>query len=142
MKKIILVLIAVCGAVCGLNAQTKAQIEASEKKVMATGTPCNQGTEPFSKFIAQFSTDKTFMDSRLKLPEGQAQKYASLLEPANFKAMTPRDIDGELYYQEWGEMQFAKVYLYCGWVDSYLEHTFEFVRQGDKWYLGKIVVDE
>lgn len=124
------------------NAQTAAEVNASDKKMMAASTPCNQGAEPFKQFIVKFNTDQEFLNSRLKLSDEQRQKYASLLVPGNFCAKVPFAKDDDEYYQMWGELQFRKAYLDCGWVDSYATHTFEFIREGDKWYLGKVVPGE
>lgn len=136
-----LILVMACAAFT-VNAQTAAEVNATVKKMMSASTPCNQGTEPFKEFIAKFSTDKDFMESRLRLSEQQRQEYADLLVPSNFTAKVPFAKDDDEYYQSWGELQFAKAYLECGWVDSYCTHTFEFVRDGQKWYLAKIVPGE
>ena len=53
-----------------------------------------------------------------------------------------QDRDDDMYYQSWGELQYQKTYLYCGWVDSYLTHTFQFERIDGKWYLYRIIADE
>lgn len=124
------------------QAQTPAEVLASVKKMEAAASPCNQGAEPFRQFIAKFNTDSTFMASRLLLDDAKKAKYAALLVPGNFEARKPFAKNGEQFYQAWGETQRNKVYLDCGWVDSYVEHIFEFVRKGEKWYLGNIVVDE
>lgn len=123
-------------------AQTAAEVEATNKRMLSASTPCNQGPEAFKDFIAKFSTDRDFMESRIKLSAEQRQQYANLLEPSEFTAKKPFDKDGEEWYQSWGELQFAKAYLECGWVDSYVEYIFEFIRENGKWYLGKVVAEE
>lgn len=124
-----------------VNAQTASEVEASVKRMMSASTPCNQGPEAFKNFIAKFSTDKSFMESRLKLSPEQREKYAKILEPEEFTAKNPFSKDGEEWYQAWGELQFAKAYLMCGWVDSYVEYVFEFFRINGKWYLANIVAE-
>lgn len=139
MKRLLLALALVLGL--SAAAQTRADIQASIKKMESPSTPCNQGAEPFKQFIAQFSTDADFMTSRLKLSDAQREKYADILKPETFKAMGPEERDGEEYYQAWGEMQYGQAYLDCGWVDSFSEYTMEFKRLDGKWYLAKIVVE-
>lgn len=138
----VMALLSMLGFAFNATAQTAADVEATVKKMMAASTPCNQGPEAFKDFIAKFSTDKDFMESRIKLSADQRAKFADLLVPSNFTAKTPFAKDGDEYCQTWGELQFGKAYLECGWVDSYVTHIFEFVRDGGKWYLGKVVVEE
>lgn len=105
----------------------------------------NQG-EAFCEFIKKFASDEEFMNSRIRLTAAQATEYKDLLVPSNFEAKHPfqkEDAEeGELFYQMWGEMQWGTVHLDCGWMDSYYTHTFEFKRNGGKWYLTKIVPGE
>lgn len=105
----------------------------------------NQG-EAFCEFIKKFATDEEFMNSRIRLTPAQATEYKDLLVPSNFEAKHPfqkEDAEeGELFYQMWGEMQWGTVHLDCGWMDSYYTHTYEFKRNGGKWYLTKIVLGE
>lgn len=141
LTKIIVILsVMVMGCGASMMAQTAADVNETVKRMQAASTPCNGGPEAFSSFIAKFSTDRDFMLSRIKLSDAQRQEYASLLVPSNFTAMTPTPKDGEEWYQMWGELQFNKAYLTCGWVDSYTEYTFEFIRVNGKWYLGKVVL--
>lgn len=140
IKYLILAIAAIVATNAG--AQTAAEVEASVKKMNAATTPCNQGAEPFNKFIEKFNTDADFLASRLKITPEQKADYANFLKPGNMQAKAPYDIDGELFCQIWGELQRNKAYLDCGWADSYLVCTLEFVRQGEKWYLGKIVPGE
>ena len=143
MKKLLLAIVMAFTRSAVSFAQTAAEVNATQKKMMAASTPCNGAPEAFKTFIAQFSTDKDFMESRITLTADQREKYADLLVPADFVAKTPFDKDGEEYYQAWGELQYNKVYLCCGWVDSYDTHTFEFTRgEGGKWFLSKIVPGE
>lgn len=122
--------------------QTAAEVDATVAKVMSAKAPCNQGPEAFKTFIGKFSTDSAFMESRVRLTDDQREKYASLLVPDNFTAKRPFAKDDDEYYQAWGEIQYTQVYLDCGWVDSYVTHTFEFKRIGGKWYLDKVVPGE
>ena len=105
----------------------------------------NQG-EAFSEFIKKFATDEEFMNSRIRLTAAQLSEYKELIVPSNFEAKHPfqrEDAEeGELFYQMWGEMQWGTVHLDCGWMDSYYTHTFEFKRNGGKWYLTKVVPGE
>lgn len=105
-------------------------------------TPCNQGPEAFKDFIAKASTDQEFLNSRIKLTAAQKSEYAQLLVPENFTAQLPFMKDNQIYVQMWGELQYNTAYLDCGWADSYYTHTFEFKRQGGKWYLVKVVPGE
>lgn len=142
MKNRLLALaVAVVAAICAMSAQTAAEVNASVKKMENASTDCNQGAEPFRKFIAKFSTDKDFMESRLKISDAQRSQFADLLTPETFTAKVPFAKDGEEYYQAWGELQRNSAYLDCGYVDSFSDHTFEFKRIGEKWYLAKIVVE-
>ncbi len=143
MKRIFLALVMLVGLSAVSFAQTAADVAASQKKMTASSAPCNGGPEAFKTFIEKFSTDKDFMESRLSLTADQREKYAELLVPADFVVKAPFDKDGEEYYQAWGEIQYNKVYLCCGWVDLYDTHTFEFTRgKGGLWYLSKIVPGE
>lgn len=139
-KIFLLAVMALCGSALSGNAQTASEIEASTKKMMAPSTPCNQGPEAFKDFIAKFSTDREFMESRNGLSAELREKYASVLSPEEFTAKTPFEKDGDEWYQEWGELQFGRVYLMCGWVDSYVEYIFEFTRKDGKWYLTNVVI--
>ncbi|MDO5395967.1 MAG: hypothetical protein Q4F07_08395 [Bacteroidales bacterium] len=130
------------GVMVAGHAQTASEVNATQKKMMAASAPCNQGPEAFKTFIEKFNTDADFLKERLKISDAQREKFADLLVPGNFSAKTPFAKDDDQWYQSWGEIQFAKVYLDCGWVDSYVEYTFEFIRDGGKWYLGKIVAGE
>ncbi len=135
--------VAVCGmfGVSSMSAQTAAEIKATETKMMNPKTLCNQGSEAFSTFIAKFSTDKEFMESRIKLDDSMKEKYAEIMVPETFTIKEPTERDGDMWYQAWGELQYQKVYLDCGWVDSFSEYTLEFNRIGEKWYLARIVED-
>lgn len=127
----------------GAQAQTASEVLASVKKMESTSSPCNQGAEAFRQFIQKFNTDAGFMASRLRVTDAQKEQFADILVPGNFEAKKPFAKDGEEYYQMWGEIQFNKVYLDCGWVDSYVTHTFEFVRDAKGlWTLGKVVPGE
>ena len=141
-KSIIVAAFALIAGITPLMAQTAAEVEATNKKMLAASTPCNQGPEAFKDFIAKFSTDNEFMDSRLKLSPELREKYASVLVPSEFTAKKPFEKDGEEWYQAWGELQFGKAYLMCGWVDSYVEYIFEFTRQNGKWFLSNIVTED
>ncbi|MBQ4345113.1 MAG: hypothetical protein IJC40_04340 [Muribaculaceae bacterium] len=141
MKKFLLI-IAFIAVGFVMQAQTVAEIEETVARFNNPSTPCNQGGEAFNDFIAKFSTDQEFLNSRLKLTEAQKSEYAELLVPENFTAKLPFAKDDDMFYQAWGELQFNSAYLDCGWVDSYCTHTFEFKRIGGKWYLAKVVVDE
>lgn len=127
---------------CNVSAQTAAEVKQSKAKMEATSTPCNQGAEPFKQFIVKFNTDSAFMAERLKITDAEREKYAGILVPGNFEAKAPFAKDDDEFYQMWGELQRNKAYLDCGWVDSYVTHTFEFIRVGEKWYLGKVVPGE
>lgn len=140
-NKLLALIVMVVAAIGTMSAQTAADVDVSVKRMESASADCNQGTEPFRKFIAKFSTDKDFMDSRLRITDSQKSRFAELLTPATFKAMTPFAKDGEEYYQAWGELQRNSAYLDCGYVDSFSDHTFEFKRIGEKWYLAKIVVE-
>lgn len=142
VKTALVLALMVCGSALNSNAQTAADVEATNKKMMAASTPCNQGPEPFKDFIAKFSTDEAFMNSRLKLSDAEREKYAAVLVPSEFTAKKPFPKDGDEWYQAWGELQFAKAYLMCGWVDSFVDYIFEFTRQNGQWYLSKIVAEE
>lgn len=140
-NKLLALAVMLVAAIGAMSAQTAADVEASVKRMENPSADCNQGAEPFRRFIAKFSTDKDFMDSRLKITAEQRSQFAALLTPESFKAMTPFAKDGEEYYQAWGELQRNSAYLDCGYVDSFSAHTFEFKRIGEKWYLAKIVVE-
>ena len=120
-----------------INESVELMQDASEK--------WNQG-EAFSEFIQKFSSDEEFMNSRIRLTAAQLSEYKELIVPSNFEAKHPfqrEDAEeGELFYQMWGEMQWGTVHLDCGWMDSYYTHTFEFKRNGGKWYLTKVVPGE
>lgn len=143
MKKIILLLAFVLCAACMAQAQTAAEVQATAKKMNNTATPCNTGPEAFRTFIQKFNTDKEFMDQRITLPQDKLTEYAALIVPGNFEAKDPVERDQEEYYQAWGELQYNKVYLCCGYVDLYDTHTFVFTRnpQG-AWVLSNIVPGE
>lgn len=125
------------------NAQTAAEVNATVKKMEAASAPCNKAPEAFKTFIEKFNTDQAFLDSRLAVDEAQRAKFADILKTGNFKAMTPAPKGDDEWYQSWGELQYNKAYLDCGWVDSYVEYTFEFIRNKQGlWTLAKVVAGE
>lgn len=138
---IIAIVISLISAI-SLNAQTAQEIQTSITKMESKSALCNKGPEAFKTFIAQFSSNEEFMKSRIKLEESQQSKFAELLVPSNFTAKEPFAKDGDTYYQAWGELQYNKTYLDCGWVDSFITHTFLFERVNGKWHLTKVIVDE
>ena len=140
----ILALLAVFAAGCAsMQAQTAAEVNATQKKMTAATAPCNKGPESFKTFIEKFNSDAEFLNSRVAIDDAQREKFASLLVPGNFCAKTPAPKGDDEWYQSWGEIQYNKVYLDCGWVDSYVEHTFEFVRNAKgEWTLGKVGAGE
>lgn len=117
-------------------------VEASIELFNDPSTPSNMGPEAFKSFIAKASTDQAFLDSRIKLSDEQKAEYNDILIPENFTAQLPYMKDEQIYVQMWGELQSNTAYLDCGWADSYYTHTFEFRRQGGKWYLTKIIPGE
>ncbi len=125
-----------------MSAQTAKEVQATVAKMESGSALCNKGAEPFKTFIAKFSADEEFMNSRIKLSDAQRTEFADLLVPSNFTAKEPFEKDGDMYYQSWGELQYQKTYLDCGWVDSYVTHTFMFERLDGKWYLHKVIADE
>lgn len=142
LKSLIIAIVAMFIASSSLSAQTAKEVQATVAKMESSSALCNKGPEPFKTFIAKFSTDEEFMKSRLKLSEAQSTEFADLLVPSNFTAKEPFEKDGDMYYQSWGELQYQKTYLDCGWVDSYVTHTFLFERFDGKWYLHRIIADE
>lgn len=142
LKSFITVLVTIF--ICGIsaNAQTAKEVQETIAKMESKSALCNKGPEAFNTFIAKFSTDEEFMKSRIKLSEAQSTEFAELLVPSNFTAKEPFAKDGDMYYQSWGELQYQKTYLDCGWVDSYVTHTFQFERFDGKWYLHKVIADE
>lgn len=136
----ILILIALMLTATSVSAQTAAEVEASVKRMQNPATFSNAAPEAFSKFIAQFSTDSDFFNSRLALPEAEKTENAAILKPELMKAMTPFSKDGEMFYQAFGELQYHKAYLECGYVDSYCTHIYEFSRdKNGRWVLSHIV---
>ena len=143
MKLRILFLSLIAVFAFSIKAQTAAEVQATVKKMENASTKCNGAPEAFKTFIAQFSTDKDFFNSRLQLTDEEKTKYAEILVPENMTAKEPYEKDDDMYYQAWGELQYNKAYLDCGWVDSFVTHTFEFTRgKGGKWYLTHIVPGE
>lgn len=142
LKSLIIAIAAMLIASSTLSAQTAKEVQATVAKMESSSALCNKGPEPFKTFIAKFSTDEEFMKSRLKLSEAQSTEFADLLVPSNFTAKEPFEKDGDMYYQSWGELQYQKTYLDCGWVDSYVTHTFLFERFDGKWYLHRVIADE
>lgn len=142
IKSLILAVVAIFLGIASANAQTAQEVKETVAKMESKTALCNKGPEAFNTFIAKFSTDEEFMKSRIKLSEDQSTEFAELLVPSNFTAKEPFAKDDDMYYQSWGELQYQKTYLYCGWVDSYLTHTFQFERIDGKWYLHKIIADE
>ena len=142
LKSFIIAIAAVIFGTSSMNAQTAKEVQATVSKMESKSALCNKGPEAFNSFIAKFSTDEEFMKSRIKLSEAQSTEFAELLVPSNFTAKEPFAKDGDMYYQSWGELQYQKTYLDCGWVDSYVTHTFQFERFDGKWYLYKVIADE
>lgn len=141
--RILAVMAILFGGAVSANAQTAAEVNATEKKMTSASAPCNKGPEAFKTFIEKFNSDQEFLDSRLAVGDAQKAKFAELLVPGNFAAKTPAPKGDDEWYQSWGEIQYNKVYLDCGWVDSYVEHTFEFIRNAKgEWTLGKVVAGE
>ena len=142
IKSLFIAIVAIITFVTTTNAQTAKEVQETIAKMESKSALCNKGPEAFNTFIAQFSTDEDFMNSRIKLSEAQRTEFASLLIPSNFTAKEPFTKDDDMYYQSWGELQYQKTYLDCGWVDSYITHTFQFERINGKWYLYKVIADE
>ena len=127
----------------GAQAQTAAEVATSVKKMESATAPCNKGPEAFKTFIQKFNTDPEFLAERLKVSDAEKEKFADILTPGNFEAKKAFAKDGDQFYQSWGEIHYNKVYLECGWVDSYVTHTFEFIRDAKGlWTLAKVVADE
>lgn len=142
-KSLIIAIVALFMGVASMNAQTAKEVQATITKMESKTALCNKGPEAFNTFIAKFSTDEEFMNSRIKLEkESQLTEFAELFVPSNFTAKEPFAKDGDMYYQSWGELQYQKTYLDCGWVDSYVTHTFQFERIDGVWYLRNIIADE
>lgn len=153
MKRIILLMAGVMLATMGYAQMSQEDIiknyiiDINESvELMQDASEAWNQSEAFSEFIKKFASDEEFMNSRIRLTAAQATEYKDLLVPSNFEAKHPfqkEDAEeGELFYQMWGEMQWGTVHLDCGWMDSYYTHTFEFKRNGGKWYLTKIVPGE
>lgn len=138
IKSLLIAIVTIFIGATSANAQTAQEVKESVAKMESKSALCNKGPEAFNTFIAQFSTDEEFMKSRIKLDEAQSTEFAELLIPSNFTAKEPFAKDDDMYYQSWGELQYQKTYLYCGWVDSYTTHTFHFERIDGKWYLYRI----
>ena len=140
MKLRILILSLVAIFTLSAKAQTAEEVNETIKRMENASTYCNGAPEAFKSFIAKFSTDEEFFKSRLNLPDAELSKYDDILVPENMLAKAPFAKDGDQYCQAWGELQYNKAYLDCGWVDSFVTHTFEFTRgKGGKWYLTHIV---
>lgn len=126
------------------NAEARAEVKASIAKMQRATTPCNGGKEVFKDFIVQFNADSAFMESRLRITPAEREEFGAVVALGQFEAKMPflkKDGDTEDYfYQFWGpELQFAKVYLTCSWVDSFYTHVFEWTRGRDGlWYLTHI----
>lgn len=141
LKLILIALIATFAI--SAQAQTAQEVQETIDKMQKSSTPCNAAPEAFKDFIAKFSTDADFFKSRLDLSEDELTKYAEILVPENMIAKLPFQKDDDMYYQSYGELQYNKAYIDCGWVDSFVTHTFEFKRQnGGKWHLTHIVPGE
>lgn len=121
-------------------AQTADEVQLTIKRMENPSTFCNGAPEAFSKFLQKFASDKDFFESRLTLPESEKAAFAAELKPENMKAMLPFQKDGEMYYQAFGELQYNKAYLECGYVDSFSTHIYEFTRNKQGlWTLSHIV---
>lgn len=120
--------------------QYKTEVEESIAK-MNSDDNHNAGPEPFKDFIAKFSTDTDFMNSRIALSDADRAKFADLLTPSTFTAKLPviAENDGveDVYYQIWDEMQHHTVHLNCCW-DGVLAHNFIFMKKNGKWYLDQV----
>ena len=143
LKSLILAIVAVVIGSASMSAQTAKEVQETVARMESSSALCNKGPEAFKTFIDKFSTDEEFMNSRIKLEkESQLTEFAELFVPSNFTAKEPFAKDDDMYYQSWGELQYQKTYLDCGWVDSYVTHTFQFERFDGEWYLRKIIADE
>ena len=142
IKSLFIAIVALVIGCVSANAQTAQEVKETVAKMESKTALCNKGPEAFNVFIAKFSSDEEFMKSRIKLSEDQSTKYAELIIPSNFTAKEPFAKDNDMYYQAWGELQYQKTYLDCGWVDSFITHTFLFERIDGKWYLAKVIADE
>ena len=111
-KSLIIAIVALFMGVASMNAQTAKEVQATITKMESKTALCNKGPEAFNTFIAKFSTDEEFMNSRIKLEkESQLTEFAELFVPSNFTAKEPFAKDGDMYYQSWGELQYQKTYL-------------------------------
>ena len=143
LKSLILAIVAVVIGSASMSAQTAKEVQETVARMESSSALCNKGPEAFKTFIEKFSTDEEFMNSRIKLEnEAQRTEFAELFVPSNFTAKEPFAKDDDMYYQSWGELQYQKTYLDCGWVDSYVTHTFQFERIDGVWYLRNIIADE
>lgn len=119
----------------------RAEVDESVKKMEGSGNH-NLAPEPFKEFIAKFSTDSAFMESRTSLTEADKEKFAPLLTPSTFEAKAPVIADNngtdDVYYQIWDEMQFHTVHLDCCW-DGVLEYVIIFERKSGRWHLTQIL---
>lgn len=146
MKQLVMLLVAAIGLAAGtVAAQTPQEVQASVDRVMSPKAPCNQGPEPFSQFIQSFTTDSAYMASRLRLPQGQQERFAAILaDPANFSARssftTPEESEPQV--RIWDEAQGNKVYLSWAVEDSYVLYTFLFQRADGRWYLASITAED
>lgn len=138
-RNLFMALIAIAALSTAASAQTPAEVEATIKKMQNPATPSNAAPEAFRTFLEKFSTDQEFFNSRLALPEAEKTANAEILKPENMKGMLPFSKDGEMFYQAFGELQYNKAYLECGYVDSFCTHIYEFTRKNGKWVLSHIV---
>lgn len=143
IKSLLFAVVAIIIGSASMSAQTAKEVRETVARMESSSAQCNKGPEAFKTFIAKFSTDEDFMNSRINLEyEAKRTEFAELFVPSNFTAKEPFAKDGDMYYQSWGELQYQKTYLDCGWVDSYVTHTFKFERINGKWYLRDIIADE
>lgn len=172
MNKIKFSLIALFALVtcCHISAQENTEYEwlgasveysASEcKKVTDPKSACNQGLEPFSKFIKKFKSKKSFRESRVKTDENEPYSLYvyDLLPTINdclkrpitkesckwIKDKTDSRGGYHLYISSyWYGVSENAVYYYCDIEDDHEEYGSgwnlwcEFKRINGKWYLTR-----
>lgn len=109
-------------------------------KVTNKKSACNQGTEPFYKFIAKFQSDASFRAQRI------GEYVDEELVPDSFKVFRSKNVylNGCTYKEcaTWSEVSKNRVSYIAGYyLGSHATSYYTFERINGKWYLIEIDFD-
>lgn len=93
---------------------------------------CNRGPEPFKQFVAHFSKDSSFRESRIRLCDGSE----SVSVDTDENDLIQHNPDDEGFFSAWSIVRADSVVFTSGWLNSEVAEEYTFAR-GDNglWFL-------